>query len=333
MLLRSLNDIFYFASINSSLIKTKSELEFALDTWKLDFSSHSSLNASLTQLRTVLADLTGKDYADIDLTSLYISMHRRILRERLPAYMVRDLNDIFPHLEASKNGLELHNSLLAILTPGIGKIRSERKDYAIAQVNSTVLAIEGPATPRGNASRNDKSGSGSGGSNKKSAAKQQKSLKQDRGRSRSRDKSKDSRNRSRSKSRFTTVKQWPQGKPYLTKDKKSFLPEFEAWFRNYCFRCGMSNHRAADCRIYPSANIVMSLCAVCSSGLHDKCKNYRFINKDSNGQNYNQSMQQKDGMVTKQISVRGPDGMYYPNPPPLEVDVLDIRALQMEEED
>jgi hypothetical protein len=44
-------------------------------------------------------------------------------------------------------------------------------------------------------------------------------------------------------------------------------------------------------------------------------------------------MQQKDGMVTKQISVRGPDGMYYPNPPPLEVDVLDIRALQMEEED
>jgi hypothetical protein len=78
----------------------------------------------------------------------------------------------------------------------------------------------------------------------------------------------------------------------------------------------------------------MSLCAVCSSGLHDKCKNYRFINKDSNhGQNNNQSTQ-KDGMVvTKQISVRGPDGMYYPNPPPLEVDVLDIRALQMEEED
>jgi hypothetical protein len=66
MLLRSLNDIFYFASINSSLMKTKSELEYALDTWKLDFSSHSSLNASLTQLRTALADLTGKDYADID---------------------------------------------------------------------------------------------------------------------------------------------------------------------------------------------------------------------------------------------------------------------------
>jgi hypothetical protein len=48
MLLRSLNDIFYFASINSSLIKTKAELELALDSWKLDFSSHSSLNASLT---------------------------------------------------------------------------------------------------------------------------------------------------------------------------------------------------------------------------------------------------------------------------------------------
>jgi hypothetical protein len=248
--------------------------------------------------------------------------------------MVRDLNDIFPHLEASTNGLELHNSLLAILTPGIGKIRSDRKDYAIAQVNSTVLAIEGPATPRGNASRNDKSGSGSTGS-KKAATKQQKQRNQDQGRSRSRDKSKDSRNRSRSKSvkNFTTVKQWPQGKPYLTKDRKGFLPEFESWFRGFCFRCGMSNHRAADCRIYPSANIVMSLCAVCSSGLHDKCKNYKFINKDSNGQNYNQSMQQKDGMVTKQISVRGPDGMYYPNPPPLEVDVIDIRALQMEEED
>jgi hypothetical protein len=75
----------------------------------------------------------------------------------------------------------------------------------------------------------------------------------------------------------------------------------------------------------------MSLCAVCSSGLHDKCKNYKFINRDSN-QNSNQSTQ-KDGMiVTKQISVRGPNGMYYPNPPPLEDDVLDIRALQMEEE-
>jgi hypothetical protein len=136
--------------------------------------------------------------------------------------MVRDLNDIFPHLEASTNGLVLHNLLLAILTPGIGKVRSDRKDYAIAQVNSTVLAIEGPATPRGNASRNDKSGSGSTGS-RKTVSKQQKQRNQDRRRSRSRDKSKDSRNRSRSKSikNFSTVKQ-----PYLTKDKKGFLPEF-----------------------------------------------------------------------------------------------------------
>jgi hypothetical protein len=213
--------------------------------------------------------------------------------------MVRDLNDIFPHLEASTNGLELHNSLLAILTPGIGKIRTDRRDYSIAQVNSTALAIEGPATPCGSALRNNKSGSGL----KKSTSKQpkQQNKNQNRGRSCSHDKSRDSRNRSRSKSTgsFTTVKPWPQGKPYLTKDRKSFLPEFESWFRNFFYRCGMSNHRAADCRIYPSANIIMGLCAVCSSGLNNKCKNFRFLNEN---QDSNQNPpNQKDGMFITNI--------------------------------
>jgi hypothetical protein len=68
----------------------------------------------------------------------------------------------------------------------------------------------------------------------------------------------------------------PKNEPYLTRDKKSFLPTFEEHFKNFCYRCGLSNHSAKNCRIYPEAKIIMELCGTCNMGLHDRCKNYKF---------------------------------------------------------
>ena len=63
-------------------------------------------------------------------------------------------------------------------------------------------------------------------------------------------------------------------------NEKNLSKEFEEAFKNACYRCGHTSHKAQDCkcRIYPNSTI-MSLCRTCRNGLHDVCKSYKFKNK------------------------------------------------------
>jgi hypothetical protein len=279
-LLRNLGDVFYFASINSSLIKTKAELESALDQWKPDFNTYSGLQSSLTHLRTLHANLTGKNYEDINVTQLYIQIHRTLLKQKLPQWMLRDLNDLYPRIESSLSALELHSAILSCLAPGVGKVRLEKINYPVAQVNQVTSSVTSDSlyNNSGSQNQNKNQNTGTGTKNKNQNHQSQ----QNRGRSRSRGRNqgnqgnqKNYRGRSHSKSTGKPyfVKPWPKNEPYLTRDKKSFLPAFEEHFRNHCYRCGPSNHAAKNCRIYPDPKIIMEICSTCYMGLHDHCKN------------------------------------------------------------
>ena len=79
--------------------------------------------------------------------------------------------------------------------------------------------------------------------------------------------------------KFFTIPPWPPGKKYLGANGKNLSKEFEEAFKNACYRCGHTSHKAQDCKIYPNSTI-MSLCTTCRNGLHDVCKSYKFKNKE-----------------------------------------------------
>jgi hypothetical protein len=198
---------------------------------------------------------------------------------------LRDLNDLYPRIEASTSALELHSAILSCLAPGVGKVRSEKVNYPVAQVNQ-VTAVSSDSmynnTGSQNQNKNQNNSTGNGtGRNKNRNQQNQQSRARNRSRGRNQSKQGNQKNcRGRSCSKSTGkpyfVKPWPKNEPYLTRDKKSFLPAFEEHFKNFCYRCGLSNHSAKNCRIYPDAKIIMELCGVCCMGLHDRCKNYKF---------------------------------------------------------
>jgi hypothetical protein len=196
--------------------------------------------------------------------------------------MLRDLNDLYPRIEASSSALELHSAILSCLAPGVGKVRSEKNNYPVAQVNQvTAVNSDSLYNNAGSQNQNKNQNNSTGSKNKNQGHQNQ----QSRGRSRSRGRNqsnqgnqKNYRGRSRSKSTGKPyfVKPWPKNEPNLTHDKKSFLPAFEEHFRNHCYRCGLSNHAAKNCRIYPDPKIIMEICNTCYMGLYDRCKNYKF---------------------------------------------------------
>jgi len=90
------------------------------------------------------------------------------------------------------------------------------------------------------------------------------------------------------------VDPWPENKPYLNKSGNALSAEFEKYFDGFCFKCGHFSHRGQDCRIYPDATAVLTLCCKCRQGLHDECKSRRkFYNKQNVSQL--QSYFQRDG--------------------------------------
>jgi hypothetical protein len=77
--------------------------------------------------------------------------------------------------------------------------------------------------------------------------------------------------RSKSRSRIKHVETWPAGKKYLGPTGR-LSTEIEKWFSQYCYKCGLGNHRSFECLIYPSKTEVMTLCNICRSGFHTHCK-------------------------------------------------------------
>jgi hypothetical protein len=70
------------------------------------------------------------------------------------------------------------------------------------------------------------------------------------------------------------VKPWPENSPYVGKNGNNLSKKFEAWFKNFCHRCGHSSHIAEKCRTYTdkSTGTILTLCTRCRQGMHDNCK-------------------------------------------------------------
>jgi len=84
-----------------------------------------------------------------------------------------------------------------------------------------------------------------------------------------------------SQSRPRNVPPWPANKPYLSSTGNKISQECELHFRRFCYRCGLSNHRAKQCRIYPQRTAVLTLCTTCYAGFHSTCKNPKYKGADS----------------------------------------------------
>jgi hypothetical protein len=96
-----------------------------------------------------------------------------------------------------------------------------------------------------------------------------------------RDKQQQVKRNDRSQSRARYVQQWPKNKNYLNKSGNQLTDEVLRHFSGFCFRCGLGNHRASGCRFY-DRSAILTLCNVCWSGFHDKCKNPKYRDQNQN---------------------------------------------------
>jgi len=87
------------------------------------------------------------------------------------------------------------------------------------------------------------------------------------------------------------VSPWPEGKNYTLRNSNTLSKEIEAHFANCCYKCGNSSHLARQCKTYPEAKVILTLCGKCHQGFHEQCRSKRkdLVSgenvKDKKGQN------------------------------------------------
>ena len=114
-LLGTPDQIFDQASINSTSILTKSEIDQKIDRWHLDLRSIDAVTQLLVELKTLYADSEGKAYGTINQQLLYANIIRRVKREpNLSNYIIRKLEECQLQCETETDIIELHN---LIVTP------------------------------------------------------------------------------------------------------------------------------------------------------------------------------------------------------------------------
>ena len=92
----------------------------------------------------------------------------------------------------------------------------------------------------------------------------------------------DNKQRSRSRPRYRTVRWWPEGVSYHSKNGNKLSKECEKHFSGHCFKCGHSSHTSEVCQIYPEKTTILTLCSVCRSGFHDVCWRCKKIRRKRN---------------------------------------------------
>jgi hypothetical protein len=135
-------------------------------------------------------------------------------------------------------------------------------------------------------------------------------------------------NRSKSCSRLSSVAPWPKGKRYLNGNQ--LTNEILAHFSDHCFRCGLNNHRAASCRFYDKAAVII-LCNVCMSGFHDECKNPRFVNQKPKPKAIDHLSSDTIKKLHEKVELleQLPNfPMWYPLPPPFTVPIQKMLAVR-----
>ena len=275
-LLGTLDQIFDLASINSTAILTKSEIEQKIDRWHLDLRSIDAMTQSLVELKTLYADSEGKAYNTINQQLLYANIIRRVKREPyLSNYIIHKLEECQLQSETETDIIELHNLIVLPLKELVtNRERNKTKTssdnhqskqghgFQVHQLEAAPpsLALTYEPTNKGGGARNDRVGTKNKPPNK--SGNDQRGRQKTKGGGQGNNRNKGERQRSQSSMKFFTIPPWPPGKKYLGANGKNLSKEFEEAFKSACYRCGHTSHKAQDCRIYPNSTI-MSLCTVC----------------------------------------------------------------------
>jgi len=264
----NLEAVFDFLSTNSSTLLTKSDIESKIEAWSLNTADMDKLAETVGNLKILFLQIQNKPVEEVDQRQLYLQIVMRIRRERLPSFILRNLEEARILIENETDPLRLFSTLMSAIRPIVGiKLRGGSNHNFSSGNGNYSKKIE-----RENSKRNNEP---------------KKTRKVDRGRSESRNRDKDSNGRKnnnnkpdrgrsygRNKSRY--VQPWPQGKPYRNSSGNKLTRELEEHFRGFCFRCGIAGHNANNCRIYSDKTPVLTLCDICNSGFHRQCKNKKY---------------------------------------------------------
>jgi hypothetical protein len=317
----SLQVMFAMVSIYATTAMTRTELELAINKWRLDGSSSSSLFASIIDLNQLM-DKNREDYQleKPNQPQLFKAMISRIMQQADLPYAVREaLQTARMRIRPEDKMDELATTLNAACQKYIGyKHRGMQSKKANTADQSNPLAIEYnsggakiTADPPKPAPKIDQpKGKNQGGQAKGTAKTQgdgaagsdrQKSQGRGRGYNKGRG----------NKKRPSFVRPWPADKPYMSKSGNQLLKEFNDWFSGYCSKCGFANHAAKDCKTYPEKHTVLTCCTKCYQGLHEVCRSRR---RDLVGQDT--IVKRLESFVLERERMRPPpQPIYYPYTP------------------
>jgi DNA-binding protein Fis len=273
-MLDTLEDLFHYANLCSTTTMTRTEILAKIDAWTLDTKSYATLNESLAALRTYYADLSGKGNK-VNKVELYQKVLQRVKKERgIPSFVHRMLDESNLKIERETNTGEMLELVLAPLKyllsqkkpalPVTHQVELDNLDPLGAPLDPPNPTFISDSGLKNDSKQNGHSKNGNGSKKKKGNG--------------NGNKSGNKQQNQQKRAPVTYVSQWPDGKKYLT-SRGALTFEVESHFKHHCYKCGMSNHNAAQCRIYPQKNVVLTLCSTCRAGFHTVCKNYRYLNQ------------------------------------------------------
>jgi hypothetical protein len=282
----TLDQVFKFSSMTSSTIHTLTELEALIEAWHLNYSSPTALNDSISNLKGLIMDRSGKTPENVNQHALYNDMFTRVRREKLPAFVYRSLDESRIRLESETDPVHMHQTFLASLKPLLSYKQSARSHKL--EVDTTANADTTEKDTVGN-------------TQKDTGAKQKIARPQNNYRERARESKEQKGNQKegnrydRSKSRARWVAPWPKGKKYIISG--SLTPELNNHFSEACYKCGMlKSHKARDCKIYQGTRMTMSLCSNCWCGFHEVCKRTYPPRQEQQGKPEGSFQRKKEGV-------------------------------------
>ena len=317
---------------------------------------------SLLFLKDLFVRHADVDLDRIDQRQLYLQLVARLRREKgMPAVISRRLDETRLRIERLSDAVEMH----ALLITAIKDITYMKKPF-VPQVH-TVEYTPDPvfsslSPPPTNVQQQKAAAKGGAVPKQKEQTKQRERGRGNKNKNKPKDngslqikkklvEDKNTRGRSKSRSRFFFVEQWPKGKRYLNKSGSALTAECDAWFNNFCFKCGHNSHSAEKCKTYQDAQTVLTLCETCMMGFHTKCKNYRYavgpearIHKIENFiNNWGAGDSRGGGYLCPPFPQMGPQYLTNPfpanynamRPPPAnqQINIVDIHHPQDEEDE
>jgi len=330
-----LTDLFLMISTSATSSLTRTDLEKAINAWKLDNSSQDALFTSIMDLHSLL-DRNREDYHQQDACepTLFKQIISRITQQPdLPNFIRESLQQARMRIRQTDRVSELYTSLIAACNKYVGmksrypqnkSIKSEAPPLAIEHHSGGTKTSTVAATTSGSTSAQDSGnsrgrgrgrgrgkGRGKGNATNTTQDSADQSTNQGRGRGRG-----GRGGASGGEYKRSFVKPWPEGKPYLNKSGNQVSKEFEDWFLGHCYKCGHKSHSARDCRTYPEKSTMLSVCNRCGQGLHEVCRSKRrdLVDPEAGIRKIEDSMMKKMKSLLTEHGQQYYQGYYPPNP-------------------